>query len=54
MRVEAAKIGGNVVVVVYDQTQPVATYVSGALWNWDIRTLQGRKLKGIVIRYTDG
>lgn len=54
LRVEAAKIGGNAVVVVYDQIQPVAAYVSGPLWNRDIETIQGRKLKGIVIRYTDG
>lgn len=48
---EAAKIGGDAVVVVYDRIQPVAAYVSGPLWSRDIETIQGRKLKGIVIRY---
>ncbi|MBB3105110.1 hypothetical protein [Azomonas macrocytogenes] len=51
LREEAAKIGGEAVVVVYDQIQPVAAYVSGPLWDRDIQTIQGRKLKGIVIRY---
>lgn len=31
-----------------------AAYFSGALWNRDIETIQGRKLKGIAIRCTDG
>lgn len=48
---EAAKIGGDAVVVVYDHIQPVAAYVSGPLWSRDIETIQGRKLKGIVILY---
>ncbi|MEN0105488.1 MAG: hypothetical protein AAGC84_03590 [Pseudomonas sp.] len=52
LRTEAAAIGGDAVVVVYDQIQPVAAYVSGPLWNRDIEAIDGRKLKGIVIRYT--
>ncbi|UVL76795.1 hypothetical protein LOY24_18930 [Pseudomonas putida] len=52
LRVEAAKIGGDAVVVVYDQIQPVAAYVSGPLWNRDIEAVDGRKLQGVVIRYT--
>ncbi|MBK5549229.1 MULTISPECIES: hypothetical protein [unclassified Pseudomonas] len=51
LREESAKLGGNAVVVVYDHIQPVAAYVSGPLWNRDIQTIQGRKLKGIVIKY---
>lgn len=51
LREEAAKIGGDAVVVVYDRIQPVAAYVSGPLWDRDIRNIQGRKLKGIVIHY---
>ena len=51
LREEAAKIGGDAVVVVYDRIQPVAAYVSGPLWARDVETIQGRKLKGIVIRY---
>jgi hypothetical protein len=48
---EAAKIGGDAVVVVYDQIQPVAAVVNGPLWNRDIETIEGRRLKGIVIHY---
>lgn len=51
LREQAAGIGGDAVVVVYDQIQPVSAYVSGPLWDRDIRTVEGRKLKGIVIKY---
>ncbi|OLF53750.1 hypothetical protein BTN82_15690 [Pseudomonas chlororaphis] len=51
LREEAAKIGGDAVVVVYDKIQPVSAYVSGPLWDRDIQTIEGRKLKGIVIAY---
>ncbi|MNH38205.1 hypothetical protein D3C79_992010 [compost metagenome] len=52
LREEAAKIGGDAVVVVYDRIQPVAAYVSGPLWSRDIEAVEGRKLQGVVIRYT--
>lgn len=52
LREEGAKMGGDAVVVVYDRIQPVAAYVSGPLWDRDIQTISGRKLKGIVIHYT--
>ena len=51
LREQAATLGANAVVVVYDNIQPVAAYVSGPLWSRDIETIQGRKLKGIAIRY---
>ncbi|MDD2060989.1 hypothetical protein N5D52_00285 [Pseudomonas sp. GD03860] len=51
LREEAAKIGGDAVVVVYDRIAPVSAYVSGPLWDRDIRSVEGRKLKGIVIKY---
>ena len=51
LREEASKLGADAVVVVYDQIQPVAAYVSGPLWSRDIETLLGRKLKGIAIEY---
>lgn len=51
LREQAATLGADAVVVVYDQIQPVAAYVSGPLWNRDIDTIQGRKLKGIAIKY---
>ena len=51
LRTEAAAMGGDAVVVVYDRIQPVSAYVSGPLWDRDIQSIQGRKLKGIVIHY---
>jgi hypothetical protein len=51
LREEGAKLGADAVVVVYDQIQPVAAYVTGPLWSRDIDTIQGRKLKGIAIKY---
>jgi hypothetical protein len=51
LRDETAKLGGDAVVVVYDHIQPVARYVTGPLWSRDIETIEGRKLKGIVIKY---
>jgi putative NIF3 family GTP cyclohydrolase 1 type 2 len=51
LREQAATLGADAVVVVYDHIQPVAAYVSGPLWSRDIETIQGRKLKGIAIRY---
>ncbi|MCK1794302.1 hypothetical protein [Pseudomonas violetae] len=51
LREQAATLGADAVVVVYDHIQPVATYVTGPLWSRDIETIEGRKLKGIAIRY---
>ncbi|KJH76748.1 MULTISPECIES: hypothetical protein [unclassified Pseudomonas] len=51
LREQAATLGANAAVVVYDNIQPVAAYVSGPLWSRDIETIQGRKLKAIAIRY---
>ena len=51
LRDEAAKLGGDAVVVVYDHIQAVGAYVNGPLWARDVQTIEGRKLKGIVIKY---
>jgi len=51
LREETASIGGDAAVVVYDRIQPVAAYVEGPLWDRDIRSVEGRKLKAIVIKY---
>ncbi|EPA93980.1 hypothetical protein [Pseudomonas sp. G5(2012)] len=51
LREEAAKLGGDAVVVVYDHIQPVGAYLNGPLWARDVHTVNGRKLKGIVIKY---
>lgn len=51
LREEAAKLGEDAVVVVYDHIQPVGVYVAGPFWNRDIEIIQGRKLIGIAIKY---
>jgi hypothetical protein len=51
LRDEAAKLGADAVVVVYDHIGPVGAYVTGPLWSRDVETIQGRKLKGIAIKY---
>lgn len=51
LREESAKLGGDAVVVVYDHVGRVGTYVNGPLWARDARAIEGRKLKGIVIKY---
>jgi hypothetical protein len=51
LREEAAKIGGDAAVLVYGRVQPVAAVVNGPLWDRDIQSIQGRKLKAIVIHY---
>ncbi|ANJ57110.1 hypothetical protein PMA3_18935 [Pseudomonas silesiensis] len=51
LREEAARLGGDAAVVVYDHIQPVGAYVNGPLWARDVKTIEGRKLKAIVIKY---
>ena len=51
LREGAAKLGGDAAVVVYDYIQPVGAYVNGPLWARDVKTIEGRKLKAIVIKY---
>ncbi|MNG65312.1 hypothetical protein D3C76_536410 [compost metagenome] len=51
LREQAASIGGDAAVVVYDRIQPVAAFVEGPLWDRDIRNIEGRKLKAIIIKY---
>lgn len=51
LRKEAAKIGADAVVVVYDRVQPVGVFVSGTYWSRTASTITGRKLVGIAIKY---
>lgn len=51
LREEAAKLGADAVVVVYDYIQPLGTYVAGPFWNREIEIIPGRKLLGIAIKY---
>lgn len=50
-RQEAAKIGADAVVVVYDRIQPVGAYVSGPWWGGSVNTISGRVLIGVAIKY---
>jgi hypothetical protein len=51
LRKEAAKIGADAVVVVYDRIQPVGAYVSGSWWGGSVSTISGRVLIGVAIQY---
>jgi hypothetical protein len=48
---EAARIGAEAVVVVYDRVQPMGVYVSGGYWNRSTTTITGHKLVGVAIKY---
>ena len=51
LRAEAARIGADAVVVVYDRIQPVGAYVSGSWWGGTVNTISGRVLIGVAIKY---
>jgi hypothetical protein len=51
LRQEAAKMGADAVVVVYDYLQPMGAYVMGSYWDRSIETVTGRKVVGVAIKY---
>jgi hypothetical protein len=51
LRQEAARIGADAVVVVYDPIQPVGAYVSGSWWGGTVNTISGRVLIGVAVKY---
>jgi hypothetical protein len=51
LRTEAAKMGADAVVIVYDGLLPTGAYVSGAWWDRGGETTSGRKLVGVAIKY---
>jgi len=51
LRKDAARIGADAVVVVYDRIQPVGAYVSGSWWGGTVNTISGRVLIGVAIKY---
>ena len=51
LREEAAKLGADAAVVVYDRIQPIGLYATGGYWDRDIQTVTGRKLIGVAIKY---
>ncbi len=51
VRKEAAKLGADAAVVVYDKTQVVGAQVVGGWLNRSIETIQGRVIVAIAIKY---
>ena len=51
LRTEAAKMGADAVVVVYDRIQPVGAWVSGPWWARSVEPVTGRRLIAVAIKY---
>ncbi|BCL75154.1 hypothetical protein JHS3_08900 [Jeongeupia sp. HS-3] len=51
LRTEAALLGADAVVIVYDRIQPVGAYVSGPYWAATVQDIEGQRLVGIAIKY---
>ena len=51
LRTEAAKIGADAAVVVYDRVQPMGVFISGGYWNRTASTVTGHRLVGLAIKY---
>ena len=51
LRDEAAKLGADAVVVVYDRVQPIGAWVSGPVWSPGVMTVTGRRLVAVAIKY---
>ena len=51
IRTEAAKMGADAVVIVYDGIMPTNAYVSGPWWGESMENTKGRKIVGVAIKY---
>jgi hypothetical protein len=51
LRQEAAKLGADAVVVVYDRLHPVGAYVMGGYWDQSVETVTERDVVGVAIKY---
>jgi hypothetical protein len=51
LRQEAAKMGADAVVVVYDRLQPMGVYVMGGYWDQSIETVTEHNVVGVAIKY---
>ena len=51
LRTEAAKMGADAVVIVYDGLLPTGAYASGTWWGRGGEVTTGRKLVGVAIKY---
>ena len=49
---EAAKLGADAVVIVYDQTQIVGAVVNGPWWGRSVQGITGRVVIAVAIKYT--
>ena len=51
LRQEAAKLGADPVVVVYDRLQPLGPYVMSGYWDQSIETVTEHNVIGVAIKY---
>lgn len=51
LRQEAAKLGADAVVVVYDRTQVTGAFVSGPWWGRSLQPIEGRIVIAVAIKY---
>ncbi len=51
LRHEAAQLGADAVIVVYDRVQPVGAYVVGGWGGQSVQPYNGHRLVGVAIRY---
>ena len=51
LKAEAAKLGADAAVVVYDRIAPIGAYVTGPWWGRNLDTISGRKLVAVAIKY---
>ncbi len=51
LRKEAAKLGADAVVVVYDRTETTGAVVTGPWWGRSIQRLEGRVVIAVAIKY---
>ncbi len=51
LRKEAAKLGADAAVVVYDRTQITGAYVTGPWWGRSLQRIEGRVVIAVAIKY---
>ncbi|MBZ5588520.1 MAG: hypothetical protein LAO05_08150 [Acidobacteriia bacterium] len=52
IRIEAAKMGADAAVLVYDKTRRIVTVVEGRWWTRSAHAVYGRRIIAVAIRYT--
>ncbi|HVN75620.1 MAG TPA: hypothetical protein VMT19_04830 [Thermoanaerobaculaceae bacterium] len=51
IRVEAARMGADAAVLVFDKTRRIGTVVEGPWWSRTARPIYGRRIVAVAIRY---